>query len=53
MAGLGELQDFLERGVQAFLHMNGAEVFLATIASRERAILARMWCGEADPFSIG
>ncbi|WP_374349724.1 hypothetical protein [Chitinimonas sp.] len=51
LAGLGELQDFLERGVAAFLHMNGADSFLATIARRERAILARIFSGAADPFA--
>jgi hypothetical protein len=53
LAGLGELQDFLERGVAAFLHMQGADEFLATIASRERAILARIWAGEQNPFAVG
>lgn len=50
LAGFGELQDFLERGVAAFVHMKGAEAFLATIAARERAILARIFAGEDTPF---
>jgi len=52
MAGLGELQDFLERGVAAFLHMKGAEDFLATIRERETIILERIVAGVADPFTI-
>ncbi len=38
-AGLLDLQDFLERGYGAFRQMNGADEFLETIASRERAVL--------------
>jgi hypothetical protein len=52
LAGLGELQDFLERGVSAFLHMNGAEHFLHTIVHRERQILDAIYAGAADPFTI-
>ncbi|GLR14576.1 hypothetical protein GCM10007907_33660 [Chitinimonas prasina] len=50
MAGLGELQDFLERGVAAFLHMKGADEFLATIRERETRILERIAAREQDPF---
>ncbi len=39
LAGLGTLQDFLERGFAAFHRMNGAAEFLATIEARETAIL--------------
>ncbi|QDQ28448.1 hypothetical protein FNU76_19960 [Chitinimonas arctica] len=52
LAGLGELQDFLERGVAAFLHMRGAEVFLATVRERESSILARIEAGEPQPFRL-
>lgn len=51
LAGLGALQDFLERGVAAFAHMRGADYFLATICERETRILDRIETGEADPFS--
>jgi hypothetical protein len=50
-AGLSDLQDFLERGFQAFDAMGGADEFLGTIQSRETAILNRLFSGEARPFS--
>jgi hypothetical protein len=53
LAGLGELQDFLERGVAAFLHMQGADEFLNTIATRERHILARIFDRVDAPFELG
>ncbi|QNM95366.1 FFLEELY motif protein [Chitinimonas koreensis] len=51
LAGLGELQDFLERGVAAFLHMGGADHFLATIRRRESTILERILAGDPQPFA--
>lgn len=38
LAGFGDLQDFIERGFEAFRHMEGADEFLATVTSRERAV---------------
>jgi hypothetical protein len=38
-AGLGSLQGFLERGFETFREMRGARDFLATIGTRERALL--------------
>lgn len=52
MAGLGEMQRFLEAGFTAFRHMKGADYFLATIASRERLLIERILSGEAAPFSV-
>jgi hypothetical protein len=49
-AGLGELQDFLERGFDAFRHMGGAALFLKTIETREKAILERLFAGQPRPF---
>ena len=46
-AGLSDLQDFLERGFQAFDAMGGADEFLGTIQSRESAILNGLFSGEA------
>jgi hypothetical protein len=46
VAGLGELHDFLHRGYQAFHHMGGAAEFLATIAARERRLLAALFSGD-------
>jgi hypothetical protein len=53
LAGLTDLQDFLERGFQAFAAMGGADEFLTTIAERETAILKRLFSGAPEPFSTG
>jgi len=50
IAGLGALQDFLERGFSSFAGMQGAAEFLATIASRETAILNAIFAGDRAPF---
>lgn len=52
MAGLAEMQQFLEAGFSAFLHMDGADEFLAIVASRETLLVERIFNGESDPFSI-
>ena len=52
LAGLSELQDFLERGFVAFRAMGGADEFLATIESRETTILNRLFSGAPRPFSL-
>lgn len=39
LAGLGDLQDFLERGFAAFRELHGAGDFLDAFEQRERAIL--------------
>jgi hypothetical protein len=51
VAGLSDLQEFLERGFEAFRRMHGAEYFLALIEERERDILSRLFSGEPLPFS--
>lgn len=51
MAGLSDLQDFLERGFAAFKDMGGADEFLAALRAREIAILNRLFSGAKDPFS--
>ena len=51
MAGLIELQDFLERGFVAFRDMRGAGEFLATVRERETAIVNGLFSGAQDPFS--
>ena len=48
-AGLAALQGFLERGFDTFRDMAGAEFFLDTIASRERALAARLFGGDPAP----
>ncbi|MEP7275052.1 MAG: hypothetical protein ABI812_01780 [Betaproteobacteria bacterium] len=49
-AGLGALQNFLERGLDAFRSMKGAEFFLATVCARETAINDRILGGDDAPF---
>jgi hypothetical protein len=51
-AGLDDLQDFLERGFEAFRAMEGADEFLALVRTRETRILNRLFSGEPEPFSI-
>lgn len=51
LAGLEDLQVFLEHGFEAFRHMGGAVEFLATIAERENRILSRLFSGHPSPFS--
>ncbi|MEP7327971.1 MAG: hypothetical protein ABI777_02075 [Betaproteobacteria bacterium] len=50
MAGLGALQDFLERGFAAFLQMKGAAAFLETVQTRESDILEAIVGGANDAF---
>jgi hypothetical protein len=52
IAGLGEIQQFLEKGFSAFRHMNGAEYFLQTIAERETTLIERLLENHPDPFAI-
>jgi hypothetical protein len=51
VAGFGELQEFLERGFDAFRHMGGAAEFLQTVETREKAILERLFAGHPRPFA--
>ncbi len=51
LAGLEDLQTFLEHGFEAFRHMGGADEFLATIKERETRILSRLFSGHPSPFS--
>jgi len=50
LAGMAVLQDFLERGFNAFHAMRGADHFLATIDEREVAIMEAIVEGSVDPF---
>lgn len=52
MAGFGELQDFLERGFDAFRHMGGAAEFIETVETREKLILERLFAGHPRPFDV-
>lgn len=51
IAGMSDLQDFLERGYAAFRDMGGASEFLATARAREERTLNRLFSREPDPFS--
>ena len=51
VAGLEDLQDFLERGFEAFRHMKGADEFLALVRDRETEFLNRLFSGASRPFS--
>ena len=52
MAGLQDLQDFLERGFQSFRGMGSANEFLRLVRDRETAILNQLFSGAAKPFSL-
>jgi hypothetical protein len=47
LAGLDDLQDFLERGFHAFEAMGGAAEFLATVEQRENELLNRLFSGDS------
>lgn len=51
-AGLAELQGFLERGVDAFTRVDDVAAFVGQIERTERAISARLFAGERDPFGF-
>lgn len=51
IAGLGDLQQFLERGFNAFKRMRRAERFVSTIVERERLAMERIYAGHPAPFS--
>ena len=52
MLGLGDLQDFLERGYEGFKHMGDAGEFILQIEDRESKILANIYAEKEDPFDI-
>jgi hypothetical protein len=51
-AGFGLLHEFLERGLDAFEAMRGAQEFLGTVQARERQAMERLFAGTADPFGF-
>jgi len=51
-AGFGAMQEFLERGLDAFEGMKGADEFLETIRGRESRWMERLFAGVADPFEF-
>lgn len=51
LAGIVELQNFLERGFVTFRKMNGAREFLDIVQARETRLMERLFGGIADPFA--
>ncbi len=51
IAGLGALQEFLERGLLSFRAMDGATEFLAVIEARETAVMQAIFAGGDAPFA--
>jgi hypothetical protein len=51
LAGLSELQAFLERGFTAFDALGGADDFLEAVSSRELAVSRRLFAGDREPFA--
>ena len=51
-AGFGLLQEFLERGLDAFEAMHGAQEFLGTVRAREERAMERLFAGDDDPFEF-
>jgi hypothetical protein len=52
IAGLQELQGFLERGFESFAELGGAHTFLNRIAKGETQISERLFAGHENPFDI-
>lgn len=52
LAGLSDLQVFLERGFESFRTMGGAGDFIAIVQARERAIASRLFSSAPEPFSL-
>lgn len=51
-AGFGALQEFLERGFDAFQTMAGAGEFLDAVVDRETEIMERLLTGQSAPFAV-
>jgi hypothetical protein len=52
VAGLGVLQDFLERGWGAFRALPAADHLLADVQTRETALMDALLEGRPDPFTV-
>lgn len=53
IGGVGRLQAFLQRGLDSFYHMDGADAFLDTVIERESTALEAMKTGADWPFEPG
>ena len=52
LAGLADLQQFLERGFAAFAQIRDVSGFLQRIEAREREVSRRLFAGHAAPFDV-
>lgn len=52
LAGFGALQDFLERGFEAFRRVGDPHVLLDVIQARETRLMHRLFSGADNPLSI-
>jgi len=52
LAGVGDLQEFLERGFTAFRHMEDPHPFLDAVERRETQILERIYARHPRPFDL-
>ena len=52
LAGLSELQGFLERGVAAFEQLGDTAAFVTDIERAERKAMERLFAGKPDPFGF-
>lgn len=52
LAGFGELQSFIERGLSAFKAMGSANEFLSTIHSREMRLLESIYANKPPPKAL-
>jgi hypothetical protein len=52
-AGFGNLQEFLENGLDSFRALKDPDYFVDTIHQREWAAMERLFAAEPDPFRLG
>jgi hypothetical protein len=50
--GWVEVQDFLERGYDAFKRMRDVPKFVSLVEQREKRILDQIYARHADPFAV-
>ena len=53
LAGLLELQRFLERGFDSFGQLDDVPAFMARLCGNERIVSTRLFGADADPFGFG
>ncbi|MEZ5485022.1 MAG: hypothetical protein R3F01_07690 [Lysobacteraceae bacterium] len=53
LAGLLELQRFLERGFDAFGQLDDVPAFMARLCGNERVVSERLFADKSDPFGFG